>query len=123
MHIFCVFIISFIWHRASNYETFFLNDDKANLRFCLEQSFATEVHFSVALRYNKNKMSPVKPLCSITIELLLMLSGQVEINPGPKFPCGECGNAVHYGRSISCDNCYKWFHKSCLNMNTQIYDG
>ena len=39
--------------------------------------------------------------CSI-IQLLLILSGSVEINPGPRarsFPCGECHKAVSIGPS------------------------
>ena len=56
--------------------------------------------------------------------LCLLLSGQVEVNPGPqgrtpKFPCGECGKAVTWtGRSVACDRCDKWYHKECLAMTT-----
>ena len=52
------------------------------------------------------------------MQLLLRLSG-IESNPGPtKYPCGECNNPVRYGRSIVCDICNKWYHKSCIEMRT-----
>ena len=60
--------------------------------------------------------------------LCLLLSGQVELNPGPrppKYPCGDCGKAVVYGKgkgSIACDTCDRWFHRECLNMNTVIFE-
>ena len=54
--------------------------------------------------------------------LLLPLSG-IESNPGPtKYPCVECNKPVCYGRCIACDNCNKWYHKSCIEMHTIFYD-
>ena len=56
--------------------------------------------------------------------LCLILSGQVEVNPGPrppKYPCGECSKAVVYGKeggSIACDTCDRWFHRECMQMNS-----
>ena len=47
--------------------------------------------------------------------LALLLSGQVESNPGPKspkFPCGECSKAVRWGKSIACDTCDRWCNKN-----------
>jgi hypothetical protein len=54
--------------------------------------------------------------------LLLLLSG-IEPNAGPrppKYPCGVCKQAVkNMGqRALACDDCDKWCHKSCLEMNT-----
>ena len=60
--------------------------------------------------------------------LCLLLSGQVETNPGPpgrtpKFPCGECGKAVTWaGRSVACDRCDKRYHKKCLAIITQNFN-
>ena len=52
--------------------------------------------------------------------LSLLLSGQIEPNPGPrapKYPCGECHKAVKWGKpSIQCDNCDTWYHKECIQM-------
>ena len=63
---------------------------------------------------------------SYHIILSLLLSGQVEPNPGPgrppKYPCGECHKAVRWGRSIACDRCDQWFHKECLDMKTVNFE-
>ena len=59
-------------------------------------------------------------------QLLLIISGSVELNPGPtskvKYPCGECRKAVTTGASIACDLCNQWFHRKCSSMSDQIYD-
>ena len=72
-------------------------------------------------------MSPISLATQVSsiIQLLLILSGSVEINAGPrapKFPCEECHKAVSIGPSITCDNCDQWFHKSYINMNTIIFE-
>ena len=55
--------------------------------------------------------------------ILLLLSGDVKINPGPvTFPCGDCGRAVASNhRGICCDTCNKWFHIRCANITPQEY--
>ena len=42
------------------------------------------------------------------------------INPGPiQNPCGECSKAVKSNqRTIECEECYVWFHKRCLGINS-----
>ena len=46
--------------------------------------------------------------------LLVTLSNDVELNPGPrpsKYPCGSCGAAVRYNQnSIQRDGCNFWYH-------------
>ena len=69
-------------------------------------------------------------LCSkvttIFILLLILLGGDLEINPGPvrpKFPCHICGKAVKWGqRAIQCDCCDDWYHKDCMLMRTAHFD-
>ena len=80
---------------------------------------------SVALHQHNNRRLPRKT--SVTIEqLLLLLSGSVEINPGPqgvKFPCGECNKSVKSSQnSIACDECQQWFHQDCLKMSNTIFE-
>ena len=54
------------------------------------------------------------------VHLLLMLSGQVELNPGPytpKFPCQICSKAVKWGqRALACDNCDQWCHTEFIKF-------
>jgi len=61
------------------------------------------------------------------IQILLILSGSIEVNPGPrrtnvKFPCGECNKAVRTVNAIACDRCNKWYHLNCLSMNTHVFN-
>lgn len=53
-----------------------------------------------------------------------MLSGSVEINPGPrvKYPCGQCKKPVKFGKSIACDACQYWYHLECSNIGTEMYE-
>ena len=59
--------------------------------------------------------------------LLLALSGDVEVNPGPtkhtKFPCGVCNTACKWGqRAIACDNCGVWYHTTCACLSKHHYN-
>ena len=50
---------------------------------------------------------------------LLLLSANVELNPGPnyKFSCGLCAKPVRVNqKSIQCNMCNIWFHTCCLHM-------
>ena len=60
---------------------------------------------------------------------LILLSGQVELNPGPLmsgslnlssiFPCGYCKDPVTWEqRGICCDSCDMWFYKDCVDMGS-----
>ena len=58
--------------------------------------------------------------------LILLLSGDINSNPGPrqaKFLCGVCENAVKWKqRTIACENCSKWYHVECMQMSANIYE-
>ncbi len=60
--------------------------------------------------------------------LLLLLSGDVELNPGPGqvndsiYPCACCELKVDYGmKALQCDHCSMWYHKTCISMCTRDY--
>ena len=57
------------------------------------------------------------------ISLLLTLSSDIELNPGPvRFPCGRCGRAVQSNlRGICFDQCDRWFHIGCANVSCDEY--
>ena len=59
----------------------------------------------------------------IIIALLLTISGDIEVNPGPiRFPCGKCNRAVRSNqRGICCDQCDRWFHIRCSNISNDDY--
>ena len=59
---------------------------------------------------------------------LLLLSGDLELNPGPKdqgiieYPCGKCGAEVTWeANAIFCDGCEHWLHTECINMSLGQY--
>ena len=44
---------------------------------------------------------------------LLILSGDINLHPGPvKYPCSVCAKPVRK-RIISCEKCGSWIHKKC----------
>ena len=63
--------------------------------------------------------APVAPACY----WLLLLCGDVEINPGPvKFPCTICQRPVKRNqRGICCDACDRWTHAICASVGNQEY--
>ena len=65
-------------------------------------------------------------LCAF-LSISLVLSGDIETNPGPKppkFPCGHCKKACcgHQGAmsSILCGSCNTWYHAVCVNIDTDL---
>ena len=67
--------------------------------------------FMSLANYHKHYKYPKGSVCTELLQLLLIISGNVELNPiprTPKYPFGECGNAVAIN-SISCDICNTWY--------------
>lgn len=54
---------------------------------------------------------------------LLILSGDIEVNPGPiKFPCQNCAKPVKSNqKAIQCDFCDIWVHLKCTRLTTEEY--
>ena len=53
---------------------------------------------------------------------LLLLSGDVEANPGPHYPCGHCAKSVRSNHpGIFCEVHYSWCHAKCIQMPTEEY--
>ena len=55
------------------------------------------------------------------VAIMLLLSGDIEVNPGPTdksvYPCEFCDLKVLWScAAVCCDNCSIWYHKSCLEM-------
>ena len=58
-----------------------------------------------------------------TLEILLLLAGDVAMNPGPfRFPCCVCAHPVRSDqRGIECDNCRQWCRTSCGDVDNYQY--
>ncbi|KAK3107538.1 hypothetical protein FSP39_016928 [Pinctada imbricata] len=57
----------------------------------------------------------------------LLLSGDVEANPGPRntstYPCGFCDIPVNWScEGVCCDECSIWYHRSCLELCSADFD-
>ena len=63
--------------------------------------------------------------CNFHRLILLLISG-IEPNHAPAawYPCDICGHEVEdLGRpSLACNVCDQWSHKSCLGMNTSVFE-
>ena len=66
-------------------------------------------------------------LCAL-LSISLVLSGDIETNPGPKppkFPCGHCNKACCNYKvvmsSILCESCNTWYHAACVNIDTSLF--
>jgi len=62
--------------------------------------------------------------CSVlwTVFLLLTLSSDVEVNPGPRFPCSVCYKSVcNNQQALQCDTCVYWCHRVCCGVDARTY--
>ena len=78
--------------------------------------------FMSLANYHKHYKYPKGSVCTELLQLLLVISGNAELNPGtgtPKYTCGKCGNAVAIN-SIACDICNTWYHREYAGMNLTI---
>lgn len=58
--------------------------------------------------------------------MLMLLSGDIELNPGPqrkwKYPCRVCSRPVMKNqKGVQCDNCDLWVHTRCAGITTAEY--
>ena len=71
------------------------------------------------------------------LSVLLMLSGDVCMNPGPgtqsycnaselndsSFPCLLCKESVNWSAdALQCDGCDNWLHRECIRMSNDEYE-
>ena len=101
-----------------------IHDSDNEILFSPNVSKNNDIFLSVCHYFrHKKKLITKEPMI---IQLLLLLSGSVKVNPGPptrvKFPCGECRRAVKAEKSIACDKCLQWYHKNCIGMNDILFE-
>ena len=93
----------------------------------IAQSISVKVNLTLdSLALDK----PSRPRCHLVILLSLVVSGQVEVNPGPNIdqsvpldPCGVCdANVDDHHKALLCDDCQAWYHNSCTGISIEQYD-
>ena len=68
--------------------------------------------------------------CSFYGLLLLAISGDIQLNPGPssgkgtpKHPCVLCHKSVRANsKAVACDLCDRWSHIACCDIPKDVYD-
>ena len=97
----------------------------------LDLHFAPNVHLeqihSVSYYLNINKSKEMLHKKPTPFILLLILSGDIQTNPGPQmqsiYPCGFCERAVGWeNKAVCCDGCDIWYHMSCLSNCSNNYE-
>ena len=97
---------------------------KSNLHgpsLCLHRSTVACCYFWVPLKscvVDLSGFSHLPPILDarIPFHLLLLLSGDIEVHPGPSatFPCSVCHQKVADSeRALCCDACDQWVHVTC----------
>ena len=65
-------------------------------------------------RRSSEGLRSFKPSKGTNLFILIILAGDIEMNPGPRFQCGLCKKASD--RLIECEECEKRFPASWSNL-------
>ena len=62
-------------------------------------------------------------LLSMLYMSTVLLTGCVETNPGPEYPCLSCGEEVTFEYcAVRCDSCEEWMHTDCMGMDSSVFN-
>ena len=113
------------------------------LFFCFKEYSSHDFHFSEnysscssliflrnsplkkrAFPLSANANSNLSGTCT-SLTLLLLLSGDIQPNPGPrplKYPCGICKKACKWTTPcVRCDTCLCYYHQACMVMPDGVF--
>ena len=69
-------------------------------------------------RRSSEGLRSFKPSKGTNLFILIILTGDIEMNPGPRFQCGLCKKYCKASdRLLKCEECEKRFHASCSNLS------
>lgn len=63
--------------------------------------------------------STKKFLSILAWRLLILLAGDIELNPGPKYPCLLCNKSVTKSWCIQCAGCLKYIDRKCTKLSIE----
>ena len=70
-------------------------------------------------RRSSEGLRSFKPANGTNLISLLILAGDIEMNPGPRFQCRLCKKYCKASdKVVECEDCEKRFHASCINLET-----
>ena len=71
----------------------------------------------LGIRRSSEGLRSLKPSKRTNLFILIILAGDIEMNPGPRFQCGLCKKHCKApDRLLECEECEKRFHAACLNL-------
>ena len=90
----------------------------------------TEEYFVIAESTRTNCIKDLSSLYALSklkyskhswhLQYLLLLSGDINLHPGPiQYPCSVCTKAVRK-KIVCCDNCGWWIHKKCYTPSKNV---
>ena len=69
-------------------------------------------------RRSSDGLRSFKPSKGTNLIILIILAGDIEMIPGPRFQCGLCKKYCKASdRLLECEECEKRFHASCSNLS------
>ena len=69
-------------------------------------------------RRSSEGLRSFKPSKGTNLFILIILAGDIEMNPGPRFQCSLCKKYCKASdRLLECEECEKRFHASCSNLS------
>ena len=101
-------------------------EDKTHPSFCSGSAFSILCPASVKKRSFPLISKPQNVQNSTYLSLILILSGDIQLNPGPrtpKYPCGLCHKACKWTTPcVRCDTCKVYYHQDCMHMPSEIFN-
>ena len=72
----------------------------------------------LGIRRSSEGLRSFKPSRGTHLLVLIILAGDIEINPGPRFQCRQCKKYCKAtDKVVKCQECSKCFHVSCANLS------
>ena len=67
---------------------------------------------------NSEGLRSFNPSKGTNLLILIILAGDIEMNPGPRSLCRLCKKYCKASeKSAKCEECEKQFHTSCINLD------